>query len=527
MSHSSSSTRVLVLVAAPITAALLLAAGCNKSDPAAKPAGANSVAERADVSPKPQPQPNATGGSPAPANGTSRSDGDQKPTTGGETRPADASGAPDRSAKEDFAPDDVPDAPEGQPEPSDDDVADAELAELLRRLQKQQKPEPVDPAFYSVPDGTPEELMAFIDRVLMRVQSVQSQEEFDIARNAVHEAAQKALGGTLEPVSRVRAAMLSYHIAGEQHLQETIAHLNKAIAEAEEQPMVRLEAYQYLTQLAPDRVEEMRNVANGYLESEDEQLVTVARMTLLNSHLSGLQENPKEGPAALAHTKALIEAVGEDALQDGFTIAQIMETKAEPKVAEEMYDFLASKFGGEGEDDNPRNQQVTDAVAKAKTRLGLLGKPLAIEGTLIDGTPFDWSKYEGQVVLIDFWATWCGPCLREMPNIRQNLDDYQDRGFSVVSINLDEDREEAEAFLEQVPLPWAVLYSSDPKALGMKDSNAVRNGVAFLPTVLLVGKDGNVLTFDARGEELGKQLERLLGPVEREKPAPEAEPEPE
>ena len=70
-------------------------------------------------------------------------------------------------------------------------------------------------------------------------------------------------------------------------------------------------------------------------------------------------------------------------------------------------------------------------------RLTLLGNEMKIEGKLLDGKAFDWSKYAGKVVLVDFWATWCGPCLAEIPKMRKCYDLYHDKGFEIVGISCD------------------------------------------------------------------------------------------
>jgi thiol-disulfide isomerase/thioredoxin len=118
------------------------------------------------------------------------------------------------------------------------------------------------------------------------------------------------------------------------------------------------------------------------------------------------------------------------------------------------------------------------------------------------------------VVLVDFWATWCGPCLGELPNVREKYHQYHDKGFEVVGISLDRDRQALEKFLADEQNPWITLHDGDWK------DNAVASyyGVMGIPTVILVDKEGKVVSIRARGPELGKQLEQLLGPPD---PAPE------
>lgn len=159
----------------------------------------------------------------------------------------------------------------------------------------------------------------------------------------------------------------------------------------------------------------------------------------------------------------------------------------------------------------PMIQRRTSLMEGIVRRLDMVGKPLELQGTLLDGTEFDWESYRGKVVLVDFFANWCGVCREEVPTILQAHRAYHDKGFEVVGVSLDRAPALADAYRKQTGFQFPTLFSSDPQAMEWKSPLATKYGITALPRAILVDQEGNVVDTFARGPRLGQLLGDLLG----------------
>ena len=134
----------------------------------------------------------------------------------------------------------------------------------------------------------------------------------------------------------------------------------------------------------------------------------------------------------------------------------------------------------------------------------LIGKQIDIEGLTTLGIAFDWDAYRGKFVIIDFWATWCGPCVQAMPKLRALYDRYHDHDLEVVGISLDKDLEALALFLEEHEVPWENLSGESTQAL------ATKYGVRGLPSLMLVDGKGRIVAVSHEVDELEAPLKKLL-----------------
>lgn len=177
------------------------------------------------------------------------------------------------------------------------------------------------------------------------------------------------------------------------------------------------------------------------------------------------------------------------------------------KGAKGVADFYTKLSKAISASDDAKVKEIGKLFDGCARRMRLPGNPIDVKGTTLEGKAIDWKTYRGKVVLVDFWATWCGPCIGELPNIKKQYAAYKDKGFDVVGISIDQDGDALEQFVARHKLPWATIFEKDSK----RQPLAEQYGVMAIPLAILVDREGNVVSMNARGAELGRLLEKHLG----------------
>jgi thiol-disulfide isomerase/thioredoxin len=184
----------------------------------------------------------------------------------------------------------------------------------------------------------------------------------------------------------------------------------------------------------------------------------------------------------------------------GFQLGNEAEL-SDVELARDVYKDLLKMVEGSS---NRQFAGAARAFESSLKNLDRIGKPIEITGKTVDGKDFDLAKLKGKVVLVDFWATWCGPCVEEIPNMKEAYTKYHDKGFEVIGVSLDRTDQAIVKFTEKTKLPWPCINVEDSKKL------AERYGVNAIPHPILIGKDGNIVSLRARGPALDRLLDRLL-----------------
>jgi thiol-disulfide isomerase/thioredoxin len=159
-------------------------------------------------------------------------------------------------------------------------------------------------------------------------------------------------------------------------------------------------------------------------------------------------------------------------------------------------------------------QELTKApdqtlAEEAKARLlktQMIGKPLELQFTALDGSPFDLQALSGKIVLVDFWATWCPDCLRELPAVRATYQKYKDKGFVIVGISLDKDVQALSNFVARKLIPWPQYFDGK----GWENELVTKYDVRAIPEMWLIDQRGDVVSTNVSAQELDRRIEQLM-----------------
>ena len=154
------------------------------------------------------------------------------------------------------------------------------------------------------------------------------------------------------------------------------------------------------------------------------------------------------------------------------------------------------------------NAELAEAYRKKVAPMSeLVGKVMPdFSATDLDGKPISLRQYRGKVVLLDFWAVWCGPCLGEMPNVKRVYDTYKDQGFDIIGVSLDADEARLRNYLKENDIQWRQIFSGQKWESPLVQQYRIR----AIPAPCLIARDGTLISREARGLKLEQLVVEAL-----------------
>ena len=338
-----------------------------------------------------------------------------------------------------------------------------------------------------VPDGTPKEMLDYIRSIRQPAAQPTSREEMMKSMQSIASATVKAA-------------------------DKALSQLKDSDDLFDEAATAKLQSLMMLSRLGDAAAStDLQSFAKSLIEGPSPALALEAKRLLLVQEAQELftKRDLEKAPAIIKQAGELLSANPDDAATAGLAMQLASAFEHMPggeALSKQAYETFGPIFE---KSTNDSIRQMAESFQGTLRRLALPGNPMKITGTLLNGQPFDQSTLAGKIVLVDFWATWCGPCIAEIPNVLEQYQKYHSKGFEVVGISLDQERDALEKFVTERKIPWPILFEPS-EGSGWQHPLATYYGISGIPTVILIGNDGNVVSLNARGERLGELLDELF-----------------
>lgn len=250
-----------------------------------------------------------------------------------------------------------------------------------------------------------------------------------------------------------------------------------------------------------DRLSKFHGTLN---DEKDARIAAYIKYRIMNAEYGAKLQEPSADYAKIqewwvGELQTFVETYpqGDDAADAMLQLALTQEFAEKDDDAKKWYQQIISNFGT-----SPLAKKAEGAIR----RIDSVGQSVSLRGRTVEGRTLDTSGYRGKVVLIHYWATWCDHCDEEMKVLKNMQAKYGKRGFSIIGISLDSERQSLVNYVRANRVPWQQLYEEG----GLDSRLANHFGISTLPAMLLIDKSGKVARRSIHAGELDETLGKML-----------------